>query len=159
MSEEEAWRLLHMAALFFFLWGLGATLTPLFRFWRSPDLRAQVHAFQEAGRNQAGLLLPGLIVVGVSGLLWGLRSDHVDPIGTGWLLTVEIAYLVALFVCLPGMVAGLRRARLLALQAQKTGEISADLRATLDDRGPLVFGTLLAVLVVFMTVLAVLQPY
>ena len=159
MSEDEVFRLLHMLSLFVFLAGVGATMLPLYRSWHSDDLGAKVHAIQEAGRNQAGVLLPGIILTGISGIFWALRSDHFDPIETGWLFTVEVVYLVALFICLPAMAASLRRARFLALQAQKTGEISDELRETVADRGPLVFGTLMLLLIVLMTALAVTKPY
>lgn len=159
MSEDEAFRLLHMLSLFVFLAGAGATMLPLYRSWHSDDIGAQVHAIQEAGRNQAGVLLPGIILAGISGIFWALRSDHFDPIATGWLLTVEVLYLVALFICLPAMAASLRRARFLALHSQKTGEISDELRETIADRGPLVFGTLMLLLIVLMTALAVTKPY
>jgi len=157
--EDEAFRLLHMLSLFVFLAGAGATMLPLYRSWHSDDIGAQVHAIQEAGRNQAGVLLPGIILTGISGIFWALRSDHFDPIETGWLLTVEVLYLVALFICLPAMAASLRRARFLALHSQKTGEISDELRETIADRGPLVFGTLMLLLIVLMTALAVTKPY
>ena len=148
-----------MLALFIYLAGVGATMLPLYRSWNSSNLQTQVYAFQEAGRNQAGILLPGIILVGVTGLLWAIRSDYVDPVETGWLLTVEVLYLVAFFVLLPGMAAGLRRARLLALQAEKSGEISEALKETLEDRGPIALGTVMLVLIVAMAALAVTQPY
>ena len=159
MTEDEAFRLIHVLSLFVYLAGLGSTMLPLYRSWNRDDLQAKVYAFQEAGRNQAGVLLPGIILVGVTGLIWAIRSEHVDPVVTGWLLAVEGLYLIALFVCLPAMAAGLYRARLLALQAQKSGVISRDLEETLADRGPIVFGTLMLVLVALMTALAVTKPF
>lgn len=159
MSEDEAFRLVHMLSLFLFLAGVGSTMLPLYRSWSGAELGQQVFAFQEAGRNQAGVLLPGIILTGVTGLIWAIRSDRVDPVETGWLLTVELIYLFTLFVCVPAMAAGLRRARLLALQAQKSGEVSEELRETIADRGPLVFGTLMLILIVVMAALAVAQPY
>ncbi len=159
MSEDQIFRLLHMLSLFVFLAGLGATMLPLYRAWNSDDVQRQVYAFQEAGRNQAGVLLPGMILTGVSGVVWAIVADHVDPIETGWLLAVELIYLGALFICLPGMAAGLRRARLLALQAQHSGEVSDELRETLADKGPLVFGTLMLALVALMTALSIGKPF
>lgn len=158
MSEDEAFRLLHTLSLFVFVGGLGATMLPLYRAWNS-DIPHQVFAFQEAGRNQAGILLPGIILAGVSGVLWAIVDDDLDPVETGWLLAVELIYLSTLFICLPAMAAGLRRARLLALQAQHTGEVSEALRETLADRGPLVFGTLMLVLVVLMAALSITKPF
>ena len=145
MSEDDAFRLVHIVALFIYLAGLGATMLPLYRSWNSENLQTQVFAFREAGRNQAGVLLPGIILVGVTGVLWAIRSDRVDPIETNWLLTVEALYLISLFVLLPGMAAGLRRARLLALQAEKTGEISEALKETVADRGPIALGTVMII--------------
>ena len=159
MSEDETFRLLHMLSLFVFLAGLGGTMLPLYRAWNAVDIERQVYAFQEAGRNQAGILLPGIVLVGVTGVFWAIVSDQMDPVETGWLLAVEMIYLVALFVCLPAMAAGLRRARLLALVAQHTGEISDELRDTLQDKGPIVFGTLMIVLVALMAALAVTKPF
>ena len=97
--------------------------------------------------------------MGVSGVIWAIVSDDLDPIETGWLLAVELIYLGALFICLPAMAAGLRRARLLALQAQHQGEISDELRETLQDNGPIVFGTLMVVLVALMAALAISKPF
>jgi len=159
MSEDEIFRLLHTIAMFVYLAGLGATMVPLYRAWNSADVDRQVYAFQEAGRNQAGVLLPGIILVGVTGVIWAIVADHLDPVETGWLLAVELIYLIALFVCLPAMAAGLRRARLLALQAQHRGEISDDLRETLGDKGPIVFGTLMLILVVVMAALSITKPF
>ena len=159
VSEDEAFRLVHTLALFVFLVGWGATMVPLYRGWRSTDVQAQVYAFREAGRNQAGLLLPGLILVGVTGLIWGIRAEGVDPVETGWLLTVGALYLVTLFICLPAMAASLRRARLLTLQAQKSGTVSRELEETLADSGALVFGTLMILLVALIAALAIVKPY
>jgi uncharacterized membrane protein len=159
MSEDEAFRLLHMLSLFVFLGGLGATMLPLYRAWNSDDVQRQVYAFQEAGRNQAGVLLPGIILIGVTGVFWAIVDEDIDPVETGWLLAVEMIYLGALFICLPAMAAGLRRARLLALQAQHTGEVSDELRETLQDKGPIVFGTLMLMLVALMAALAITKPF
>lgn len=159
MSEDEVFRLIHTLSLFVFLAGLGATMLPLYRAWSATDIERQVYAFQEAGRNQAGVLLPGIILVGVSGVIWAIVADDLDPIETGWLLAVELIYLGALFICLPAMAAGLRRARLLALQAQHQGVISDELRETLQDNGPIVFGTLMLVLVALMAALAITKPF
>lgn len=159
MSEDEAFRLVHLAALFLFLVGMGGTMLPLYRAWTSTDRQAQIYAFREAGRNQAGILLPGIILVGVTGLIWAIVSERVDPIETGWLLAVEGIYLFVLFVCVPAMAASLRRARLLALLALKSGEVSPALAETLADRGAIVVGTLIFLLVLLMTALAVAQPF
>ncbi len=159
MSEDEAFRLVHMLSLFLFLAGLGATLLPLYRAWGSKDVHQQTYAFEEAGRNQTGVLLPGAILVGVTGVIWAIRSEQVDPIDTGWLVALEGLYLVILFFGIPALAAGLRRVRLLALQARKTGQISPEFEEILQDRAPIVVGTFIALLVPAMAALAILQPF
>ena len=77
MSEDQIFRLLHMLSLFVYLAGLGATMLPLYRAWNSDDVQRQVYAFQEAGRNQAGVLLPGMILTGVTGVVWAIVADGV----------------------------------------------------------------------------------
>lgn len=104
------------------------------------------------------MLLPGIIATGVLGAVWGIRAEHVDPIETGWLLAAEILYLVSLFVLVPGMFAGVRRVRMLALQARKTGKISEELTDALNDRGPLVFAILMSALLPIQIALVTLQP-
>ena len=81
-----------------------------------------------------------------------------DPIETGWLLAVEVLYLVSLFVLVPGMFAGVRRVRLLSLQARKSGQISDELTDALNDRGPLVFAILMTILLPVQVALVSLQP-
>ena len=114
--------------------------------------------FNSADRAHTRMLLPGIIATGVIGAVWGIESDVVDPITTGWLLAVEILYLLALFVLVPGMFAGLRRVRLLSLQARKTGVVSDELQDALADRGPLVFAVLMLILLPVQVALVTLQP-
>ena len=114
--------------------------------------------FVSADRAHTRLLLPGIIISGVLGAIWGIRAAAVDPVATGWLLAVEILYLLALFILVPGMFAGLRRVRLLSLQARKTGAISDELEDALADRGPLTFAVLMLVLLPVQAALITLQP-
>ena len=114
--------------------------------------------FRSADRAHTRLLLPGIIATGVLGAIWGIRSDVVDPIETGWLLAVEVLYLISLFVLVPGMFAGVRRVRLLSLQARKSGDVSEELTDALNDRGPLVFAVLMSLLLPVQAALVTLQP-
>ena len=54
---------------------------------------------------------------------------------------------------------GLRRVRLLALQAQKRGEMTEELQDALNDRVPVVFGTMMVITVPVMTWLAIAKPF
>lgn len=68
-------------------------------------------------------------------------------------------FIIDVFIFLPLMGVGLRRVRLLALQARKRGEMSEELQDALNDRVPVVFGTLMVISVPVMTWLAVWQPF
>ena len=91
----------------------------LTRAWQTDDAVERDVLFRSADRAHTRMLLPGIITTGVLGAIWGIRADTIDPIETGWLLAVEVLYLISLFVLVPGMFAGVRRVRLLSLQAAR----------------------------------------
>ena len=158
MTEDDIFRFLTVSAALVYAGGLSALTLALSRAWRTDDALERNVLFQSADHAHTRLLLPGVIGLGVLGALWGISADRVDPIETGWLLALEILYLIVLFVLVPGMFAGLRRARLLSLQARKTGVISDELRETLEERGPLVFALMMCALLPVQAALATLQP-
>ena len=152
------WRLLHTLALLLYAGGLGATMMPVYRAWRSEDVRFQMHAFGQAAANETGVLLPGALVTGATGVFWGAAAGY-NFLTTGWLLALWILYVVDVFICLPLLGMGLRRVRLLSLQAAKTAAITPELEAALADNVPLVFGTLMIILTAVMTWLAIGKPF
>ncbi|MXX31711.1 MAG: hypothetical protein F4Z51_05650 [Chloroflexi bacterium] len=158
MSEDDIFRFLTTVAALIYAGGVAALTLALTRAWQTDDPVERDVLFRSADRAHTRMLLPGIIASGVLGALWGIRADAVDPIETGWLLAVEILYLVSLFVLVPGMFAGVRRVRLLSLQARKTGQLSDELTDALNDRGPLVFAVLMAILLPIQVALVTLQP-
>lgn len=158
MSENDLFRFLLTLAALIYAGGLLTLNLALSRAWRADDPVERDVLFVSADRAHTRLLLPGIIAVGVIGAIWAIRAENVDPIETGWLLAVEILYLLALFMAVPGMFAGLRPVRLLSLQARKTGEISAELEDALADRGPLTFAALMLILLPVQAALITLQP-
>ncbi len=158
MAEDDIFRFLTMLAAFVYAGGVASLTMSLTRAWRTDDAVERDVLFRSADRAHTRLLLPGIIATGVLGAIWGIRAEAVDPIETGWLLAVEILYLVALFVLVPGMFAGVRRVRLLSLQARKTGRLSEELTDALNDRGPLVFAVLMSTLLPVQIALVTLQP-
>ena len=158
MSENDIFRFVFSLAALIYAGGVLALNLALSRAWRTDDPVERDVLFVSADRAHTRLLLPGIIISGVLGAIWGIRADAVDPVATGWLLAVEILYLLALFILVPGMFAGLRRVRLLSLQARKTGAISDELEDALADRGPLTFAVLMLVLLPVQAALITLQP-
>lgn len=158
MSADDVFRFLLAIAALVYGGGVSALTLALTRAWQTEDPVERDVLFNSADRAHTRMLLPGIIATGVLGAIWGIESDVVDPITTGWLLAVEILYLLALFVLVPGMFAGLRRVRLLSLQARKTGVVSDELQDALADRGPLVFAVLMLILLPVQVALVTLQP-
>ncbi len=156
MNADDVLAFLHVLSAFWYVGGLVAVLLPLSRAWRSPDIQQQALAFAEASQYQ-GLLLPGVIVVGVSGVFLWAEMGY-NPITTGWLLALEILYLIVLLICLPLMGIGLRRIYLLTLEAAKKGEVTPELREALADRVPLVFGVIALIFLPLMAYLSLFKP-
>lgn len=158
MSEDDIFRFLTTLSALVYAGGVAALTLALTRAWQTDDAVERDVLFRSADRAHTRMLLPGIIATGVLGAIWGIRAEAVDPIETGWLLAVEILYLISLFVLVPGMFAGVRRVRLLSLQARKSGKMSDELSDALNDRGPLVFAVLMTVLLPVQVALATVQP-
>lgn len=138
--------------------GLGAVMMPLFRGWYAKDINEQMLLLRQAADYEVGLLLPGMAASGVSNIMWAAESDH-NLFTEGWLVTLLILWILSAFILLPLMGLGLRRARLLSLQAAKTGKVTPELERALADKVPLVFGCLITVIVLFMAWLRLFAPF
>lgn len=138
--------------------GLTAVQVSLVRGWRSQQLSVRADSLAEASHYQGVLLVPGAIIGLATGLfLWAdLGYNFVT---TGWLVVLEALYLVTLLVCLPVVGVGLRRMRVAALKARRTGRVSPDLEEAMSDVAPLVFSGIATGLVPAMTFLAVARPF
>jgi uncharacterized membrane protein len=157
MTAQNVWKLLHVLALFVYAGGLGGVLVPLYSAWGHRDVRYQSAAFQQAAASETSILLPGILLTGLTGVFWAAAAGY-NYIRDLWLLILAALYLFNVFICLPLLGVGLRRARLLALQAAKTGRVTEALRETLDDNVPLVFGTIMLLLLPVMAWLAIFKP-
>ncbi len=157
MTAQNIWRILHILALFYYAAGLGGVLLPLYGGWSRKDVNELAAVVQQAAANETAALLPGILLTGLTGVGWAASAGY-NYIRDLWLLAIALLYLFSVFICMPLLGVGLRRARLLALQAQKRGQITDELRETLNDNVPIVFGTLMAMLVPVMAWLAIFKP-
>jgi hypothetical protein len=153
-------RLLHELALFWMMAGLGVVVVPIWRAWSTGDLEVKSLLLQEAQRNEVQWLIPGMLATLFTGVAW-VSSDEgtYNFVTTGWLLALEIVFALDGFIFLPLMGVGLRRVRLLALQAKHRGEMTDELRDALADNVPVVFGTVITLSVPVMVWLAVYKPF
>ena len=153
-------RLLHTLALFWMMAGIGSVVVPIWKAWATQDLDVRALLLSEAQRNEVQWLIPGMLATLFTGVAW-VSSDEADYnfIRTGWLLALEIIFAVDGFILLPLMGVGLRRVRLLALQAKRRGRMTDELRDALADNVPVVFGTVITLTVPIMVWLAVFKPF
>lgn len=154
----DGWRLAHVLALIWLGAGLGATYPHILRAWSSKDVRYQMYALVEAANNETRILLPGAMASGITGFFWAVARGY-NFLTDAWLGVLALLYVFFYFICLPLMGFGLRRARLAALTAAKRGEVTEELREVLDDKVPLVFGTLLVLSVPLLSALAIFKPF
>jgi uncharacterized membrane protein len=158
VTAEHIWRFLHVASLFLLMTGVGAVMVPVYRAWHNKDLRTQMYAFTSAADSETTLLLPGALLTGVTGVFWG-ASSHYNFWSSRWLFVLSVLYVITTFVCLPLLGLGLRRARVASLKAWKGGRLTPELQAALADNVPLVFGTMIILLLPLMGWLAVFKPF
>ena len=113
-------RLLHVLALFWMMAGLGSVMVAVWRAWSTSDIDLRAMLLTEAQQNETRWLLSGMLATGLTGFAWA-ASENTNLVTTGWLLALELVYAVDVFIFLPLLGVGLRRVRLLALQAKKRG--------------------------------------
>lgn len=154
----DAWRIIHILSLIWLGAGLGATYPLILKAWAAKDVKYQMYCLTEAANNETRILLPGAMASGITGFFWAV-SDDWNFVKDGWLAALALLFVFFYFVCLPLLGFGLRRARLASLIAAKKGQETEELRAILNDRVPIVFGTLLVLSVPLMAWLAVYKPF
>lgn len=152
------WRIFHVLGLIWLGAGLGATYPAIVRAWATKNVQSQMFYLMEASDNETRVLVPGVIAAGVTGFAWAAEQE-LSFFRTGWLLAVWLLFGFFYLVCLPLLGFGLRRARLASLIAAKKGEVTPELREVLDDRVPIIFGTLLVLSVPLIAWLAVFKPF
>ena len=138
--------------------GLGATYPQILRAWSAKDVKYQMFCLVEAANSETRILLPGAMSTGITGFFWAVAEEY-NFLKDGWLAALSLSFIFFYFICLPLLGFGLRRARLASLIAAKKGQETPELRAILDDRVPIVFGTLLVLSVPWMAWLAIYKPF
>ena len=159
MTGEELLLYLHYLSLFLMTAGLGAVMIPLWRGWREEDdLDRRLGAFEDATNGHKAALLPGTIAVGATGVFLAGDAGY-NFFTTGWLLALEILYLVVLFMVVPLLGQALNRIEIESLKSKKKGEPTPELRELLDDNVPIVLTLLTLFLIPVMVWLAEFKPF
>lgn len=151
------WRIAHVLSMVWLGAGLGATYPLILKAWASKDVKYQMYCLVEAANNETRVLLPGAMATGITGFFWAVAAEY-NFVKEGWLAALSLLFIFFYFVCLPLLGFGLRRARLASLIAAKKGEETDELREILNDRVPIVFGTILVLSVPLLAWIAVFKP-
>ncbi|TAK58069.1 MAG: DUF2269 family protein [Dehalococcoidia bacterium] len=157
-TSEEILRALHFLSLFLMTAGLGSVMVALWRGWREDDIERQLVAFEDASTGHKALLMPGTIAVGATGVFLAADAGF-NFITTGWLLALEVLYLIVLFVCLPVLGHALNRVEIETLKSRKHGKRSEELQGLIDDNVPIVMCLVILGLLPIMVALAEFEPF
>ena len=157
-TTTEIIRTLHFASLFLMMAGLGAVMVALWRGWREDDFDRQLVAFEDASTGHKLLLLPGTIAVGATGVFLAADGEF-NFFTTGWLLALEICYLVILFACVPILGHALNRVQIESLKAKKQKKPTEALQGLLDDNVPIVMCLVMLFLIPVMIWLPEFKPF
>lgn len=158
MTSVQILSALHWLSLFLMMGGLGAVMIPLWRGWREEDLDRQLVAFEDATTGHRTALLPGTIAVGATGVFLAADAGY-NFFTTGWLLALEIVYLVVLLVCIPLLGHALNRVEIESLKSKKRGAPTDELRELIDDNVPIVLSLVTLALIPVMVWLAEFKPF
>ncbi|HEY8173229.1 MAG TPA: DUF2269 family protein [Dehalococcoidia bacterium] len=158
MTSVHLLLFLHYLSLFLMTAGLGAVMVPLWRGWREDDIDRQIVAFEDASTGHKAGLLPGTIAVGATGVFLAGDAGY-NFFTTGWLLLLEIIYLLILFVCIPLLGHALNQVEIESLKSKKKNEPTAELRELLDDNVPIVLTLLILFLLPVMVWIAEYKPF
>ncbi len=158
MTSVHLLLFLHYLSLFLMTAGLGAVMVPLWRGWREDDIDRQIVAFEDASTGHKAGLLPGTIAVGATGVFLAGDAGY-NFFTTGWLLLLEIIYLLILLVCIPLLGHALNQVEIESLKSKKKNEPTAELRELLDDNVPIVLTLLILFLLPVMVWIAEYKPF
>lgn len=157
-TSVQIWSLLHWLSLFLMTAGVGAVVIPLWRGWREDDLDRALIAFEDAIRGHKAALLPGTIAVGATGIFLAADAGY-NFFTTGWLVALELCYLIILFLCVPMLGHSLNRVEIATLKSKKKGVQSPELQELLNDNVPIVICLLILFLIPIMVWLAEFKPF
>ncbi|MGI8552921.1 MAG: hypothetical protein ACR2PL_19355, partial [Dehalococcoidia bacterium] len=76
MSAEHVWRMLHILSLFLYVAGLGGVLLPIYNGWAHKDIQYKAVAFQQAADSETSVLLPGVLLTGLTGVFWAASANY-----------------------------------------------------------------------------------
>lgn len=158
MTSVQILSMLHWLSLFLMTAGLGSVMIPLWRGWRETELDRQLLAFEDAYTGHKAALLPGTIAVGATGLFLAADAGY-NFFTTGWLLALELAYLVVLLFCVPLLGHALNRVEIETLKSKKKNQPTPELQELLNDNVPIVISLVILFLIPVMVWLAEFKPF
>jgi len=138
--------------------GIGNTIIPIYGAWAQDNLKLRALTLSTCNKNYSYWLLPGVIASGITGYLYA-GVDGINVITSGWLIATGLIWIIQIFILFPLFGIGLRRVHYLALQAEKKGTTTVELDDALADNAPLVFGTLIIISTLLITIIPIFKPF
>ncbi len=151
-------RFIHILAMFWLIGGIANTIVPIYRAWSDENLQVKAILLSGARGNYTAWLLPGVIASGLTGYLYAGVLD-LNVVTTGWLAVMGLVWMLQIFALMPLLGVALRRVHYLSLQADRRGESTPELEDALADNAPRVFGALIVLSALVMTVLPIFKPF
>jgi uncharacterized membrane protein len=158
VSSVELLMYLHYLSLFLMVAGLGAVMVAVWRGYRETEIDRQLVAFEDAMTGHRAGLLPGSIAVGATGVFLAADAGY-NFFTTGWLLALELVYLLVLLFFIPLLGHALGQIEIEALKSRKKGDPTARLRELLDDNVPVVLSLLILFTLPVMVWLPEFKPF
>jgi uncharacterized membrane protein len=158
VTSVELLLYLHYLSLFLMVAGLGALMVAVWRGYREDEIDRQIVAFEDAMTGHRAGLLPGTIAVGATGVFLAADAGY-NFFTTGWLLALELVYLLVLLVLVPLLGHALGRIEIETLKSKKKNEPTAQLQELLDDNVPVVLSLLIVITLPVMVWLAEFKPF
>lgn len=153
----EALRFLHLLFVLWFAAGVGLTSGVLARGARSRDLSVVAFAFDLAGAAQKIFLIPGLLLLGLSGALSFIARP--DTGASGWLVLSIVLTLLVLVADVAYLQPHLAETARTARAAMAEGRLTPRLAMLLQSRRRSLASYGMALLVLIILALMVFRPF
>lgn len=153
----EALRFLHLLFVLWFVAGVGLTSGVLARGARSQDLGVIAFAFGLAGAAQKIFLIPGLLLLALTGALAAIALPARGP--TGWVIPSVVLTLVMLVADVAYLQPHLAEAARTARAARAEGKLTPRLAMLLNDWRRSVTSHGMALLMLLNVALMAFRPF
>ncbi len=154
----DFFKFLHIVLAFIFFSGTMVNTVLMMQAAKEPNIQAVAPIAKMAGQVAIFMVYLPFILLGVFGVLTA-QQMHIPLTGTGWLEAAYVSSIVGFLVGFFVMGGHGRATKPLVIAAMKAGKKTPELQAHLDSKKPMIVGTLLDALIIWIIVLMVFKPF